>query len=474
MRARAGIELPIAERAPLAQRVHSPRSPRTSLRGAGRLALVLLIALGGRAAAQSLVDEAQSAGAREGTARGVERESSGGLDVIEGFLDGNETGTGFGEDYLLGVPRGLAPAAARPLLLAWHGFGAPPRQIFRDTDYPAECASRGWFLLAPRGLDDKSFAFPPAQRNVRALLAHVLASYPIDRARLYAVGWSMGAQSALCFAARHREDEIARFAAVAALQGPHDVLDTYRNESEPLRAWLVRLFGATPEADVRPYLRTSSVRLDERGEFLAREPSYAWHLVDLPLLLVHAPDDSLRYLRAQNLALGAFLRSRGAPVVEWSVRGRVPAHDWRIAGAGSVCDFLARHRAGPAPRRFALVSDGEAARGGVRLEPRTGAAFATAEVWREGARWRIASLRHAEVVELALDALDASEPCLEVALRSGSGSVERLRVRGLARAPLELRRGRRRIAAHDWSIEEGLLLDARTAPARWTIRTAER
>ncbi|MBK9383988.1 MAG: prolyl oligopeptidase family serine peptidase [Planctomycetes bacterium] len=417
--------------------------------------------------AQSLLDEARAAEERESSSA---PELSTALEIREGFLDGAQTGTGFGEDYLLGVPRDLRAGEVRPLLLAWHGFGAPPRQIFRDTDYPAECAARGWFLLAPRGLDDKSFGFPPAQRNVRAVLARVLAEQPIDRRRLYAVGWSMGAQSALCFAARHREDEVARFAAVAALQGPHDLLDTYARESAPLRAWMERLFGAAPAADERPYRRSSVLRLDATRLGLASEPSYARQLLDLPLLLVHAPDDPLTYLRAQSTALGAWLRARGAPVLEWNVRGRSPAHDWRIAPASTVCAWLERQQLGPLPRMVELVSDGEASRLGVRLVPREGAAFATARVAREGGGWKVGALRGAAELHLEAGALGVpADGALELRLLRGGAAVQRVVVLGLARSPAAVWRGGRALEAPPWSAEEGLSLLAPGAAARWRI-----
>ncbi|MBL8899249.1 MAG: hypothetical protein JNM84_16555 [Planctomycetes bacterium] len=433
----------------------------------GWLALFALVSGASSSAGQSLFDEVWRTAGHERSAAG---EESAALDVREGFLDGTETGTGFGEDYLLGVPRDLRPGDTRPLLLAWHGFGSPPRQIFRDTDYPEECARRGWFLLAPRGLDDKSFGFPPAQRNVRAVLARVLLEQPVDRQRLYAVGWSMGAQSALCFAARHREDAVARFAAVAALQGPHDLLDTYARESAPLRLWMERLFGAAPFVDERPYRRSSVLRLDGARLGHASEPSYAAHLVDLPLLLVHAPDDPLSYLRAQNLALGTWLRERGAPVHEWSVRGRTPAHDWRITSASSVCAWLARYEVADPPRVCELVSDGEASRLGVRLAPRGDASFATARIARSEGQWELGVLRGTR--EVLLDAAGLGVPLeapLTLKLFGGGASVEQVRLFGLAAPPRAAYRGGRALRDAPWSAEEGLLLLAPGASSRWRI-----
>jgi hypothetical protein len=280
----------------------------------------------------------------------------------------------------------------------------------------------------------------------------------------------MGAQSVLCFAARHREDPIARCAAVAALQGPHDLSDTYARESAPLRAWMERLFGGAPFVDQRPYRRSSVVRLDSQRLFAAAEPSYALHLLDLPLLLVHAPDDPLLYLRAQNVALGTFLRARGAPVVEWSVRGHVPPHDWRIAPARSVCDWLGLHVAGEPPRVCELVSDGEVARVGVRLTPREGAAFATALVAHDGARWELTRLRAARAVEIDVAALgEPPAPRFEFSLRRGSASLEELQVLGLTQRPEAVRRGSRAVREFRWSAEEGLRLAVPDGPARWTV-----
>ena len=116
-----------------------------------------------------------------------------------------------------------APAAAAhgkpmPLVIALHGAGGSDNMFFDGYGnglIARLCAERGWLLIAPTNTT-------PTQ----ALLDEVGKLYPIDRAKVFVVGHSMGAAQAVQAAQASPE----QFLAVAALGGGRGV-----RASEPLK-----------------------------------------------------------------------------------------------------------------------------------------------------------------------------------------------------------------------------------------------
>lgn len=110
----------------------------------------------------------------------------------------------------LQVPAGAAVDGLLPLVIALHGAGGSENLFFDGYGAGAAaraCAARGWLLLAPRS----GFGGVPLLDLIEALARH----YPVDRARVFVIGHSMGAMQALAAVM----PAPGRFAAVAALGG---------------------------------------------------------------------------------------------------------------------------------------------------------------------------------------------------------------------------------------------------------------
>jgi predicted esterase len=88
------------------------------------------------------------------------------------------------------VPPGTAEKGARPLVVALHGMGGSENLFFvgyGDGLLARACAERGWYLAAVR----LGWGRAPLANLVEALARR----YPIDRARVFLVGHSMGAMT---------------------------------------------------------------------------------------------------------------------------------------------------------------------------------------------------------------------------------------------------------------------------------------
>jgi pimeloyl-ACP methyl ester carboxylesterase len=119
------------------------------------------------------------------------------------------------------VPDDVATGKPKPLVIARHGAGGTENLFFDGYGRGAivrECRARGWLLVAPRG------GFFTAGVSETAIVAELRKALPIDSARVFLVGHSMGALQVAGAAQRAP----SAFAAVAALGGggasPSDAL----------------------------------------------------------------------------------------------------------------------------------------------------------------------------------------------------------------------------------------------------------
>jgi len=70
--------------------------------------------------------------------------------------------------------------------------------------------------VAPRGIYKENFGAPLPQDQQQQVIDWVLAHYPIDRDRIYGIGFSMGGGGVASYAARHLDRTGAMFAAMTA------------------------------------------------------------------------------------------------------------------------------------------------------------------------------------------------------------------------------------------------------------------
>lgn len=118
------------------------------------------------------------------------------------------------------VPKGLDAKSPVPLVVALHGAGGSENLFF--DGYGAghivkACEKRGWLLVAPRS--GISFGSGPP---VKDLLDKLAERYPVDRAKVFLVGHSMGSVQTVALCQEHP----GLFAAAAALGGGGRVKDT--------------------------------------------------------------------------------------------------------------------------------------------------------------------------------------------------------------------------------------------------------
>jgi predicted esterase len=117
-----------------------------------------------------------------------------------------------GAPVRVAVPPAAKDGKPLPVVVALHGAGGSENMFFDTYGHGAvvaECAKRGWLLVATRaGLIGGA---PP----VAAVVDELAKCYPVDKARVYLVGHSMGAAHAMMLVQQSPE----RFAAAAALGG---------------------------------------------------------------------------------------------------------------------------------------------------------------------------------------------------------------------------------------------------------------
>jgi len=192
------------------------------------------------------------------------------LDIVSS-VDGSSQ-----RSYLV-VPPGL-PEGPRPLLVVLHAWGA--NNEGRSPTIESEATTRGWFVLAPnfRGPSDhpQGCGSAIAQQDILDAVAYVRGRFPIDRDRIYLMGYSGGGFMTLLMAARHPE----MWAAASAWAGIADLSAWYEETSESIRTQLRGCFGGAP----------SEVNLSSR--YREQSPvAYLRPSLSVPIEIAHGDHD---------------------------------------------------------------------------------------------------------------------------------------------------------------------------------------
>ena len=125
-------------------------------------------------------------------------------------------------EYSVYTPAGL-PATSRPAILAFHGFASDPSGLRWLIQPDAAADEHGFLLIYPRAVDGSFNAGRGAGSRNRAsddlsfveqLVAALPERHGVDASRIYAMGFSNGAQLAALFACRNAE-KLAGLAMVA-------------------------------------------------------------------------------------------------------------------------------------------------------------------------------------------------------------------------------------------------------------------
>ncbi|MEO0662271.1 MAG: hypothetical protein AAFZ87_12090, partial [Planctomycetota bacterium] len=224
--------------------------------------------------------------------------------------------TGLDEIFSLFVPDS-GFGVERPLLVGFHGAGVSNLDLFFSTSFYLECEQRDWFMVAPFqfsavGDSQTHYGSPQSELHVEAVLDWVTSLYPVDRDRIYGVGFSMGGGAALSYAARHRDDRRPAFAAVVDHTGFASLRHTWVRLPVAQRPLLEDLFGGPPSNPVAEfeYLRSSLVDMETpSNQLVVGGRHMGVNLESVPVYAVYGASDPLMYLRTQTNVLHDFLQS---------------------------------------------------------------------------------------------------------------------------------------------------------------------
>jgi acetyl esterase/lipase len=275
--------------------------------------------------------------------------------LLDGWIPASVTGTGLGEAFQYQVPPDYLPKGpARPMLIAWHGFGTSCKSVALQTTLDEQCASWGWIYLSVTGVDDKLFGPPVAQHNAETAIDWMLDHFNVDRDRIYMVGFSMGAGVVANFAARHRDPDGLMIAGVGLVSASLDWTMTWHGDSA-VQVWLNNPwnFGGPPATYPFRYQRSSDLHFDPASYPPAPGVSLdtlamAQNLHATPAYITWDTGDTLAYLPPQSEQLGAHLADWGAPVTLRPKAGTVnpstgaPApHSWAVLDEEELFNVLA-------------------------------------------------------------------------------------------------------------------------------------
>ncbi|MEL6341853.1 MAG: PHB depolymerase family esterase [Myxococcota bacterium] len=122
--------------------------------------------------------------------------------------------------YEFWTPAGWDETSALPVLTYFHGYQGSPSAIRADGDLMAQLSDAGVALLLPIGRDQRwNVRLREGERDELAFMDSVLADvgarWPIDRARIYASGFSIGGSMASLLGCYRSDD----YAAIAPMSG---------------------------------------------------------------------------------------------------------------------------------------------------------------------------------------------------------------------------------------------------------------
>ncbi|MFG0318124.1 MAG: hypothetical protein ACF8XB_12680, partial [Planctomycetota bacterium JB042] len=257
--------------------------------------------------------------------------------------DGFFTGTGFLERIQVMTPYGFdADGPDVPLIVAFNGWGLSANSFFNGmSTIPDEANVRGWMVVAVTCLDDKSYGWIVGQTGIEVALEYVDHHYPIDRDRIYGVGWSGGGGSVASYAARHRDPTAPMFAAIATNAGTYDLEDTWFWVPSSTKQIMEHpnLFQGPPSgATLYNYERTQTQSLLAGAVDLPR--AQLRNLLHTPVRHVFSTDDTLPYLAAQSAHFRDAFLADGTAYSWQSFSGLPEPHTWDLLPGPATLDYF--------------------------------------------------------------------------------------------------------------------------------------
>jgi hypothetical protein len=294
------------------------------------------------------------------------------------MLDGNlpagpnGTGTDKAEPFKYQIPWNYQPGNAPvPLVIGYHGFGLSPGSVALQSTLDEESNERGWFYMAPTGIDDILYGSTPCQQNVSAAIQWMLDNFDIDPDRIYMVGFSMGGGVALNYTARHRDPHGIMIAALGIVSATMDWTLEYATNNSTIKSLLENPynFGGTPSSVPFAYQAASSLYF-QSGSYpplpglLDIGNSMAVNLGSTPTYVTWDLQDTIPAVLAEEPVLVGVLAGLGGSFVSKPVTGTPsPKHSWTVLNEPDLFDFFAGKVVNRAPLGFEALIDRDSAVG---------------------------------------------------------------------------------------------------------------
>jgi hypothetical protein len=302
--------------------------------------------------------------------------------VLLGRLDGNVyslrlsgTGTGWDEDFLLGIPPD--PLEPAPLLVLFHQYDVSENDTYYKTEFFKQAMLRGWYVVAPLGAHELNFGIDYSQRNTEVCLDWVTGFFggAIDASRVYGVGYSMGAGGLLAYAARHTDSTGVRFAAALNHTGTLSVADLHASCPDTTILDHPLMFGpGGPAANELGYQRASVIHLWPQSDTVDLNSDFARNLHGTYIESWYAKFDSTCRLIYQNLLFQRYLNTplylhqgHTSNAVEFPTN----QHTWGLLDEGQILDTFERITLQPNRGTTDVLADREARYHDISVFPTT-------------------------------------------------------------------------------------------------------
>jgi len=273
------------------------------------------------------------------------------------------TGTGWDEDFLLGIPP--EPLEPAPLLVLFHQYSVSERDTYIKTSFFKEAMQRGWYVLAPLGAHQLNFGIEYAQRNTEVCLNWVTDFFggALDSERVYGVGYSMGGGWLMAYAARHIDSSGVRFAALLNHTGTLSVADIYARCPNPALFNHPEMFGGPPSTNEIGYQRASVMHVWPQADAVDLTSDLARNLHQVYIESWYAKFDNTCRLIFQSLLFNRYLLA--SPYLDQRFTSSVVElmtglHTWGILDEAQILDSLGRVRLQPNTGTTNILADRDA------------------------------------------------------------------------------------------------------------------
>lgn len=278
----------------------------------------------------------------------------------------NGTGTDKPEIFKYQTPWNYSPSNAPvPMVIGYHGFGSSAGSVALQSTLDEEANERGWFYLAPTGLDDKLYGSTFCQQHISAAIQWMLDNFPIDPDRLYMVGFSMGGGVAMNYTARHRDPDGIMIAALGVVSATMDWTLEYATNNLTIKQLLENPynFGGPPASFPFAYQAASTLHF-QPGSYpplpgsLSIAHSMGVNLGSTPTYVTWDLQDTIPAVLAEEPVLVGVVASLGGTFVSKPVTGTPsPKHSWTVLNEPDLFAFLDGKVVNRVPQSFEALMD---------------------------------------------------------------------------------------------------------------------